>query len=97
MTEDDMLRGITQALTLGGWTWTHSRRSDQALTMGTPGVPDIIAVHPKRGMLVLELKSERGTFRPGQQEWLATLAHVGVDARVIRPADYDALIREVVR
>ena len=97
MTEDDLLIGITHAMSIGGWLYTHTRRSDLARNMGIPGVPDVWAVHPERGtLLVLELKSETGTYRPGQQEWLAALRTAGVDARTVRPPDYDALIEELL-
>jgi hypothetical protein len=44
MTEDELLEGIAQALALRSrWdesvVWWHIRRSDLALTMGTPGIP----------------------------------------------------------
>ena len=103
MAEDDLLVGLVGdgvrpgALTVGGWLWTHTRRPDLGLTMGTPGVPDIIAVHPqRRRVLALELKALRGRFRPGQEGWLVALREAGVDARVVRPEDYDALVDELV-
>ena len=97
MTEDDLLDGITEALTLAGWRWTHHRRSDKALMMGDGGLPDIIACHPVRGtMLVLELKTATGRHQPGQREWLAAFRACGIDARTIRPDDYDAIVDEIV-
>jgi hypothetical protein len=59
MTEDELLQGITQALTLAGWRWTHIINS-RGVTMGDPGLPDIIAVHPNRPGRVLcwELKGQ---------------------------------------
>jgi len=97
MTEDELLAGVTDALTLGGWLWTHHRRSDLALTMGHTGVPDIIAVHPgRRQLLVLELKTEIGRLDPRQREWIAALLRAGVDARIVRPDDYDDLVHELL-
>lgn len=97
MTEDDLLVGVTDALTLGGWLWSHHRRSDLALMMGHTGLPDIIAVHPgRRRLLVLELKTETGRLDPRQREWLAALVGAGVDARIVRPADYDELVAELL-
>ena len=98
MTEDDLLLGVTDALTIAGWTWTHARRSDQARLMGDPGVPDIIAVSEhRRTMLALELKTEKGQPTYGQVAWLRGLQAVrAVDARIVRPADYDALVSTIL-
>ena len=35
----------------------------------------------------VELKAEKGRFRPAQKIWLAALAAAGHDVRVIRPSD----------
>jgi hypothetical protein len=96
MTEDELLSGLLDAAFLGGWLVHHIRRSDLALTMGTPGFPDILAVHPKRGVLVIECKSERGRMEPGQSEWLDAFTDAGVKARVVRPEDYDQTWRHLV-
>lgn len=97
MTEDELQLGICEALELGGWTWTHIRRSD-GITMGRPGLPDIIAAHDGRELvLAWELKSERGVVSPDQLRWLFALGSVeGVDSRVIRPRDYDLALRVII-
>lgn len=96
-TEDEMLAGLTDALTLAGWLWTHARRSDLALMMGSPGLPDIIAVHPTRRLILAwELKGPHGQPTGDQVAWIAALApHPTVDARVIWPAQYDAALRVI--
>jgi hypothetical protein len=67
------------------WTVPDMRKT-------TRGLPDIIAVHPTRlprRVLFWELKRVGGRIRPEQQAALAALSDVyGVDARVIRPADW---------
>lgn len=94
MTEDAMLRGVIDAALWGGWLVHHVRRSDKALTMGSPGFPDVVMVPPRHGRgLALELKSDRGRVRPGQAEWLAAFRAAGIDARLITPADYDATLQ----
>ena len=45
--------------------------------------------------MVLELKAERGRYREGQEAWLAAFRSAGVDARTIRPEQYDELVREL--
>lgn len=94
MTEDELLAGITEALGFGGWVWTHLIRSD-GVTMGHAGLPDIIAAHHRRGLvLAWELKSEHGQVSRDQLAWLFALGtvHPTVDVRVIRPADYDTAL-----
>lgn len=99
MTEDELLEGVTMALTLGGWRWTHPRRSDLAQTMGAPGLPDIIAVHPTRGLvLAWELKGSDGRPTGDQVAWISAMAkpEVRVDARVLYPLDYDRALELIV-
>ena len=99
MSEDELLLGLTQALTLAGWRWSHHRRSDQALLQGDPGLPDIIAVHPTRSRaLAWELKGTAGRPTGDQVAWIAGLAApaLRVDARILWPADYDRALNVIV-
>jgi VRR-NUC domain-containing protein len=97
MTEDELLQGITDAMTLGGWRWMHIRRSD-GITVGMQGFPDLIAAHPEREyILVWELKSQTGVVMPDQAAWLHVLGVSCVDARVIRPEDYDQALEVVLK
>ena len=98
MTEDDLLLGLTDALTIAGWQWTHVRRSDEAKLMGATGVPDILAVSEhRRTMLAWELKSEKGQPTYGQLAWLRGLQAVRrLDAQIIRPADYDRALSVIL-
>lgn len=91
MTEDELLLGLTQALTSAGWRWTHIINS-HGVTQGWPGLPDIIAVHPSRGqVLAWELKGSGGKPTGDQVAWIAAMANpkVKVDARILYPVDYD--------
>lgn len=99
MTEDDLLLGITDALTIAGWTWTHARRSDQARLMGSSGVPDLIAVSEhRRTLLAWELKAATGRPTYEQVAWLRGLGAVRtVDARLVYPKDYDAAVSQILR
>jgi hypothetical protein len=108
MTEDDLLAGVTEALTLSGWRWTHLLRSD-GVTMGSSGLPDMIAVHPTRGLalawelkgsglaLAWELKGTGGRPTGDQVAWIASFAAIcGVDARILYPPDYDRALAYIV-
>jgi len=63
------------------------------------GLPDVIAVHPTRAprrVLFWELKTQTGRVRPGQKIALAAMDGIpGVDARVLRPADWPAVVEEI--
>ena len=97
MTEDDLIVGLMGALAAGGWRFQHVRRSDLGIVQGHRGLPDLIAVHPERGaLLMLECKSDPGWLDPEQRAWVEGLRAAGVDARVVRPNDYDALVGELV-
>lgn len=105
MSEDELMAGITEALTLAGWVWYHVGRSDRVSRgTGAVGFPDIVAVHPWRNHLILwELKTETGRLTVGQWAWIGPLAVTAtvigspmLDARVIRPADYDAALEYIV-
>lgn len=96
MTEDELLEGLTDALTYCGWRWMHLRRSDLAIVQGHAGWPDIVAVRGDR-LLTLELKREDGKVTLEQIGWLERLQHVdGVEAAIVRPSTYDATL-ELIR
>jgi hypothetical protein len=72
-----------------GWTVWHdndSRRND-------PGLPDLLCVHPERGVVWLELKTERGRLRKEQRWWLDLLTMAGARAFVARPSQADDVER----
>lgn len=95
MSEDELLQGLTEALTLCGWRWMHIIRSD-GVTAGSAGWPDLVAVHPDRDVvLAWELKGERGVVSGDQAAWLVGLRDRQVDARLVRPMDYDAALRVI--
>lgn len=97
MTEDDLLVGITGALTAGGWLWHHVRRSDLALQQGTSGFPDVFALHGRRGeTFVAELKGAGGRLEPLQAQWLEEFAACGFRAVVVTPVNYDETWRWLV-
>lgn len=108
MTEDELLLGITEALTIAGWRWTHIRRSD-GVTQGASGLPDIIACHPNRDEVLLwELKSKTGRITlafatPGIMVALAQVAgqpevalQVGVHRMLFDPDEARAVAQAFI-
>lgn len=96
MTEDELLTGLTDAMTLAGWRWMHILRSD-GVTVGSSGWPDLVAVHPDRPYVIAwELKGYRTPVTPDQAAWLAGLRDRTVDARLVRPADYDQALNIIL-
>ena len=96
MNENDLLQGVTDALTLRGWRWSHPRRSDKAVMMGHAGVPDILAARNGR-VLFIELKSETGRLSADQAAWFAEfpLVTYTFTALVLRPSGYDAFLETI--
>jgi len=58
---------------------------------GDPGFPDLVLA--RSGVVLLaELKSETGTFRPGQAEWLDA---AGAHGRLWRPSSWSSIVEEL--
>ena len=93
VSEAELQRCILQLATACGWTTYHtydSRRSNA-------GYPDLTLVRPPRLMFV-ELKSEKGKWRPMQEKWLELLRACNVEAYAWRPHDWrDGTIEAVLR
>lgn len=69
-----------------GWKEFHqfdSRRSQ-------PGWPDLVLIRRPR-IVFLELKSESGRATDVQLETLAALQDCGLEARLVRPSDWEAI------
>ena len=89
MSEKEFQSQIIQLAKLCGWLTHHhydSRRS-------TPGFPDLVLVHAKRGLLLfVELKTDTGRVTTEQRYWLDSLLAAGQDARLWRPRDWSAIV-----
>lgn len=93
MTEDELLTGVIEAAASGGWLTFHVRGWHAGIIQGHVGFPDLVAVHRERGLLVaIETKTATGRVDEAQERWLRALRAAGVDARVVRPDDYDELV-----
>ena len=88
---------------LWGWRVAHCRkvrvqRPNGSTYWETPmaadgaGWPDLVLVHRKRKeMIFAELKTDRGTVEPEQQEWLTDLETCGQDVMIWRPRVWDEI------
>jgi hypothetical protein len=98
-TEEHVLSGLLDTFALAGWLTYHSRRSDLGVVQGTGarGLPDIIAVQPDTGeLVVIECKAENGRLSHEQFAWVWALRSAGVRTVVARPADYDRCISAIL-
>ena len=86
MNEADRQGSIEAALRLAGYLWCHfrpawSEKGYRTALSGTPGFPDIVAVHPSRhdSPLFVEVKADRGTRTGAQVMWAEALIRGGAD------------------
>ena len=95
MTERQFQKQVTDALGKRGWIWWHVPNMRQT----TAGLPDIIAIHAGRPVvLAWELKREGGKATPIQQAVINVMQGIpGVDARIIRPSDWAAVLEDLDR
>ena len=56
-------------------------------TTGDQGFPDLCMVHPIRGTIFVELKTDKGVVSNTQWEWLNMLEDAGQEVHVWRPKD----------
>jgi VRR-NUC domain len=78
---------VLALLHLHGWrtyrTW---------LSVHSPaGFPDVVACHPERGLVFLELKSDTGRLTHAQADWLNALELAGARCHVLKPRDWDVI------
>ncbi len=92
MSEAGLQRTILTVAAQNGWLAHHDRPSQNSrggwrtAVAGDPGFPDLVLARDGE-VIIVELKSAHGRFEKGQREWIAALG-----ARVVRPADMDALL-----
>ena len=89
VTEKDLREQVRTLCKLFGWkmyfSWTsiHSPR----------GFPDLVLANPEQKRVIFaELKSEKGTVTPYQQEWLDELAACGQEVYLWRPGDIEEIL-----
>jgi hypothetical protein len=96
MTENDLLRAVTDIATIYGWSWTHFRAAQTSRGWRTPvqgplgkGWPDLVLVRDRdHSLIFVELKSADGRLSPEQREVHRLLGGIH-ECYVWRPADLD--------
>lgn len=88
VSEADLQALIVDAARWGGWLHYHTHDSRRSAA----GFPDLVLAHPERGVVFVEVKSERGRLTVEQERWRVALAAAGAEHWVARPAGIDALI-----
>lgn len=86
-TEGEFMAALMGVADRFGWLIFH----DYDARRNRAGFPDIVLAKPPR-LLVLECKRQDGRVTPEQQRWIDALTACGVDARIVRPVDYDDLL-----
>lgn len=91
---------VLDMLTHHGWDWWHDVATNneepepgerRKVRRNEKGWPDYAIWKPGVGFALLELKTARGTVKKEQAQKIAALAESGVVAKIVRPADLDAL------
>ena len=102
MSEADWQAKVIDAAHLHGWRVAHFRpaktqRKDGSVFHQTPvgadgkGWPDLVLVHPNRGVVFAELKAEREGLKPEQVVWRDRLLEAGADWFMWKPSDWPAV------
>ena len=80
-----------------GWRTFHPRTVKTAtgahLTAfsGEAGFPDLVLVHPDRGVIFAELKTDKGRLTEYQEHWGRDLTNAGAEYHVWRPKDWEEI------
>lgn len=79
-----------------GWMYRLAMASMKRMRRGDrmwpdKGWPDLILLRgrPKPGLIVWEVKAEKGRVSPEQRDWLDDFQACGVETRVVFPKDRD--------
>lgn len=93
MSEADLQGAVLEAAAYHGWLIHHDRparttRGWATAITGHAGFPDLVLAHPRHGLLLRELKTERGLLTAQQSAWLEALSAGGANTAVWRPTDW---------
>jgi len=73
-----------QLLRLRGYRTYHL--AQPRATKQSPGLPDVLAIHPTRGLVLVEVKSPQGRVTPAQRDLARVCATAGVRYAVVHSA-----------
>lgn len=92
-------KAVIDLARLNGWMVAHFRTAmNRDGTWVTPvaadgkGFPDLVLVHPIRGVLFRELKTDRGQVSKEQALWINYLGVARANVTVWRPRDWDTIV-----
>ena len=82
-----------------GWLVQHTRAVNSegrwmTPISGDPGFVDLTLVHPTRGLIFAELKSDRGKVSPHQASWIEALGEYA-ECHVWRPKDMHTIVHRL--
>jgi len=97
MLEADFQKQVVELAHLFGWKVHHTRPAilpgGKWATHGIdPGFPDLVMAHPAHGVIIAELKSQKGRISEAQLEWAIALRK-SVKVRLWRPSDLADIIQ----
>lgn len=92
MTEAEWQNWIVNLAKWLGWRVYHPKPAQlngrwATHAQGDPGWPDLVLCHPKRGFVLVEVKTDTGRISQSQRAWLDDLEAAGVECYVWRPRD----------
>lgn len=95
-------RVVVEVARLHGWAVAHfppslsaRGRHMTAYAYDAKGWPDLTLVHPERGVMFREIKTNKGRIAEHQAEWLRRLHAAGNDAGIWRPSDWQRILLEL--
>ena len=94
MTEAQFQAQVIQLARMNGWRVFHPMKMQardgtwRTALSGDKGWPDLVLAHQTRGLIVAELKADKGRLTPDQHQWLTALAP-WAEIHVWYPADLD--------
>jgi hypothetical protein len=100
MNEAQFQAAVIQLARLNQWRVFHPKKMQgrdgtwrTALT-GDNGWPDLVLAHAKKGLIVAELKADRGRLTQDQHAWLTALAP-WAEIHVWRPTDIETIAKRL--
>jgi VRR-NUC domain len=83
ISEAELQQAVIETARTFGFLVAHFRPAKTNKGWRTPvsadgkGFPDLVMVHPLRGLMFAELKSDRGNLSPDQKRWITALRFAG--------------------